>query len=65
MTYDELVEEYGNASQAASALGFSRQALSRWKTAGIPFESQFRIQMKTRGRLKANLPAERKTKVAA
>lgn len=60
MTYFDLVTQYGNANRAAKALGFSRQALSRWKSSGIPFESQFRIQMKTKGRLKASLPPERR-----
>jgi hypothetical protein len=60
MTHDDLVSLYGTASKAAKALGFSRQAISRWKGVGIPFESQYRIQMKTKGRLKATLPPERK-----
>jgi hypothetical protein len=54
MTYTQLVKKYGNANRAAKILGFSRQALSRWKTGGIPFESQYRIQQKTRGRLRAD-----------
>ena len=57
MTYDDLVEKYGNASKAADKLGFSRQALSDWKKGGIPFESQYRIQIKTRGRLRADASA--------
>lgn len=60
MSYDDLVEEFGNANKAAKALGFARQTLSQWKTRGIPFESQFRIQLKTKGRLKASLPQEKR-----
>jgi hypothetical protein len=60
MTHDDLVTHFGNASRAARALGFSRQAVSQWKSRGIPFESQYRIQMKTKGRLRASLPPERK-----
>ena len=56
MTYDDLVEEFGNANRAAKALGFARQTVHQWKARGIPFESQFRIQLKTKGRLKASLP---------
>lgn len=56
VTYEDLVEKYGNANRAAKALGFARQTLSQWKTRGIPFEAQYRIQLKTRGRLKACLP---------
>jgi hypothetical protein len=58
MNYVDLVEEFGNASRAAKALGYSRQALSRWRSAGIPFESQYRIELKLRGKLKAQLPEQ-------
>lgn len=54
MTYTDLIEKYGNANRAAIKLGFSRQALSRWKKSGIPFESQFEIQLKERGRMRAD-----------
>jgi hypothetical protein len=56
MTYQDVVEFFGNASKAAEALGCARQTVSQWKVRGsIPFEAQFRIQIKTRGRLKADL----------
>lgn len=58
MTYDDLVTLYGNGARAAKELGLNRQTVHRWKGAGIPFEQQFRIQMKTRGRLKAAMPSE-------
>ncbi len=58
MTYNDLIEEFGNANRAAKATGFSRQALSGWKKRNrIPFESQYRIQMKTKGRLRASVAA--------
>lgn len=60
MTYDDLISLYGNGAKAGKALGYSRQAISRWKAAGIPFEQQFRIQLKTKGKLKATLPPERR-----
>lgn len=56
MTYYDLVKLYGNGARAARALDYSRQAVHQWKARGIPFEAQFRIQMKTKGRLKATLP---------
>jgi hypothetical protein len=59
VTYEDLVETYGNANRAAKALGFARQTISQWKSRGIPFEAQYRIQLKTKGKLKARLPAER------
>lgn len=64
MTYDDLVSKYGNANRAAKALDLSRQALSRWKKTGIPFPAQYRIQMRTRGRLKANTEALDKRRAA-
>ena len=57
MTHQDLVGLFGNASKAAKALGYSRQAVSQWKERGIPFEAQYRIQMKTKGRLRADLNA--------
>ena len=57
MTYTDLVKQYGNANKAAKSLGFSRQALSQWKQRGIPFDSQYRIQLKTRGKLRADISA--------
>lgn len=59
MTHQDLVELYGNANKAAKALGYARQTVSQWKARGIPFEAQFRIQLKTKGRLKAAMPKER------
>ena len=43
-------------SAIAKALGIQRQKVNKWKKKGIPFEQQFRIQMKTKGRLKASMP---------
>lgn len=56
MTYDDLVDTYGGLSKAARALGLAKQTVHRWRDSGIPFEKQFIIQMKTKGRLKADMP---------
>lgn len=56
MTYEDVIENYGGLSKAARALGLAKQTVHRWKGGGIPFEKQFIIQMKTKGRLKAKLP---------
>jgi hypothetical protein len=64
MTHHDLVDHFGNASKAAKALGYSRQAVSQWKDRGIPFEAQYRIQMKTKGRLRADLNALERNKAA-
>jgi hypothetical protein len=60
MTHDDLVAHYGSASAAARELGYSKQAVSHWKRSGIPFDAQFRIQNKTKGRLKAHLTERKK-----
>jgi len=58
MNYSDLIDTYGNANKAAKATGFTRQAISSWKKRGrIPFEAQYRIEMKSRGRLRATLPS--------
>ena len=63
MNYQKLIEHFGGScTKAAHALGLSKQTVNAWKDRGIPFEKQFIIQMKTKGRLKAELPSEfRKT----
>lgn len=56
MLYRDLLQHFGGLSKAAKALEFSKQTIHSWKARGsIPFEAQFRIQLKTRGRLKASL----------
>lgn len=65
MNYNDLIEHYGNANKAARATGFTRQTVSSWKKRGrIPFESQYRIQMKSKGRLRADITALDKRKAA-
>lgn len=64
MTHEDVVRYFGNGTKAANALGYSRQAVSQWKRVGIPFEAQSRIQLKTKGRLKAVLPERRQRKAA-
>lgn len=65
MTYQDLIKNFNNANVAAGKIGYSRQALSRWKRIGyIPFESQSRIERKTarmklRRRLRAVLTPRR------
>ena len=60
MNYKDLTQLYGNGNKAAVALGLPRQTVHKWKKNGIPFEQQFRIQMKTKGRLKASMPDMRR-----
>lgn len=58
MDYQELIDFYGGScTKAAQALGLPKQTVNKWKDRDIPFEQQFIIQMKTKGRLKAAMPA--------
>lgn len=61
MTYDELIEHFGTAADAARALGYEhRQRVHNWKATGIPREEQALIEIVTGGRLTADIaPAER------
>lgn len=55
MTFEQLCKTYGNANRAAKALSISRQTIQNWKTRGrIPFQAQYVIQIKTKGKLKAD-----------
>lgn len=58
MDYDDVLEHFGSLTKAAAALDLAKQTVHRWKGGEIPFEKQFIIQMKTKGKLKAQLPAE-------
>lgn len=58
MDYEDVVKHFGTCAKAAKELGLRRQTVHRWKEIGITFEKQFIIQMKTKGKLKAQLPAE-------
>lgn len=56
MLYKELIEHFGGLSKAARALDFSKQTVHGWgKRGSIPFEAQFRIQLKTKGMFTASL----------
>jgi hypothetical protein len=57
MDYENLIGHFGSCTKAARALGFAKQTVHRWKDGGIPFEKQFIIQMRTKGKLKATMPA--------
>jgi transcriptional regulator with XRE-family HTH domain len=58
MTYDQLLDLYKTQRAAAEAVGVSKQAVSQWKRKGIPRNSQIDIEVKSGGRLKADLPKE-------
>ncbi len=57
MTVDEVLAHFGakNDSDLASKLGVVRSAISQWRGSGIPLPRQARIQIMTKGKLKAEL----------
>lgn len=61
MTYDELIDHFGSAAEAARVLGYKhRQRVHKWQDEGIPREEQALIEVVTAGKLKADIaPAER------
>lgn len=54
MTFEQVIKHFGSEVLAAKALGFTRQAVNLWKTNGIQRRTQELIEMKTRGKLKAD-----------
>ncbi len=65
MTYDQVIEHFGSQADAARGLGLSQPSVWAWKTAGIPIERQIDIEVKTKGALRADLPAAVRRKTAA
>lgn len=61
MTYDDVIEHFGSAAEAARCLGYQhRQRVHKWKEDGIPREEQALIEVVTGGKLVADVaPAER------
>lgn len=62
MTLQEAIDHFGNQAKLASAIGRTPAAITNWKERGgvIPLDAQYRIQVLTKGRLKADA-AEPKT----
>lgn len=61
MTYDQVIEHFGTAANAARQLGYEhRQRVHKWKEGGIPREEQALIEVVTGGKLVADVsPAAR------
>lgn len=57
MTVDDLKNHYGVKTDAALAeiLGYTRGAISKWRNKGIHPGVQARLQIETKGKVKANL----------
>lgn len=54
MTTNELIDHYGDREKAMKASGAYRQLWDYWEKNGIPLGRQAEIQIKTRGKLKAD-----------
>lgn len=59
MKIQDLITHYGTQSAAAKAVGYTRQAVNRWRKAGIPMPIQCMYEIRTNGALKADKQAER------
>ncbi|MHA3059932.1 Cro/CI family transcriptional regulator [Acinetobacter sp. ANC 4636] len=57
MTVDDLKIHYGvkTDSDVARILKHTRGAISKWRNRGIPPDTQARLQVITKGKLKADL----------
>lgn len=54
MKTEDLIQHYGSQAAAAKAIGFTRQAVSRWRRVGIPMPIQCMFEIRTNGKLKAD-----------
>lgn len=59
MDTSELIRHYGEKPKALSALKISRQLWDYWTDKGIPEGWQYKIQIITKGKLKAKPKAKR------
>lgn len=59
MTVDDLKLHYGvkTDSEIARIFGHTRGAISKWRHRGIPPETQAKLQLLTKGKVKADLQA--------
>lgn len=59
MTVDDLLTHFKVAKyiQLTSKVGVTRGTISKWKKKGIPTDTQARLQILTKGKLKADLDA--------
>lgn len=55
MTFDEIIEHFGNQANACNAVGLTKQCFQGWlRRGGIPIQQQFRLEKITDGVLVAN-----------
>jgi hypothetical protein len=58
MTLQDAIDHYGSQAALARALNREPAAITNWKARGgvIPLDVQYRLQVITEGRLKADQP---------
>lgn len=66
MTVDDLKAFHGSKtySELADKMGVTKGAISKWRSKGIPHDTQARIQILTKNKLKADLPSHHLAKTA-
>lgn len=59
MTVDELKLHYEvkTDSELAQRVGYTKGTISKWRSKGISLETQALLQLKTKGKVKANIQA--------
>ena len=59
MTVDDLRLHFGakTDTELAQKVGYTKGAISKWRSKGISLETQAVLQLKTNGKVKANLQA--------
>lgn len=55
MNYSQVITYYGSAAKAAKAAGVFRTGIYRWR-AKIPLEAQIKMELDSKGFLRADLP---------
>lgn len=62
MDFDDIISRWKSVEKARSALGLkTRQTLYNWRDNGIPRGWQARIQIMTRGKLRAEINGKDKS----
>lgn len=59
MNVQDLIKHFGTQAQAAKAIGYTRQAVHRWQSVGIPMPVQCLYEIRTNGKIKADRAARK------
>lgn len=65
MTLDEIEKYFGSLTAAATKLGLKRQSTTYWKKIGcMPLTQQIRIELLSKGKLKADMAIYDKQRIS-